>query len=70
MSEDKVTLRDVYDAVNRLEDKFSKRMDDVEEDVDGLKNNQNRAFGVLAVMSLFFSAIAGWVWNKLTGQGA
>lgn len=65
---DDVTLRDIYEAVNRLEDKFDKRLKDVEEDIDKLESFQNKALGVAAVLSSFISLIATFIWNKLTNN--
>lgn len=63
-----VHLKDVYDVVNRIEDKLDRRISNLENDVEVLKENQSRALGILAVLSLFFSAVAGWVWNKVVGS--
>jgi len=66
MTKETVTLRDVYDAVNRLEDKFSKRLDDVEDDVENLKSFQNKSLGILSILSLFVGSISSYIWSKLT----
>ena len=66
MAKDNVTLRDVYDAVNRIEDKLTKRIDSVEEDVDELQSFQNRILGIATVLSVFISGAATFVWEKIT----
>ena len=66
MAKDNVTLRDVYDAVNRIEDKLTKRIDIVEEDVDELQSFQNRILGIATVLSVFISGAATFVWEKIT----
>jgi len=66
MNEDKVTLRDIYDAVNRIEDKLTKRIDGIEEDVDELQSFQNRVLGISMALSVFISGAATFVWNKIT----
>lgn len=66
---DSVSMRDIYEAVQRLEDKMGQRIDKVEADVDGLKGFQNKALGILSVFSVFVSAIASFIWNKITGEG-
>lgn len=63
-----VTLKDVYDAVNRLEDKFEKRIKPIETDVNELQKFQNRAMGVLTVFSTFIGLIATFVWNRIIGS--
>ena len=65
-SNDNVTLRDVYDAVNRIEDKLTKRIDNVEEDVNELQSFQNRILGIATVLSVFISGAATFVWQKIT----
>lgn len=66
-SQSNVTLRDIYEVVERLENKMDQRIKELENDVEQIKDNQNKALGVVAVLSLFFSAAATWMWNKLTG---
>lgn len=67
MSQDRVTLRDIQSAINRLEDKLGKRLDKMETDVDTLKANQNKSLGVLGVIMIFSSAASTYIWNRLTG---
>jgi len=68
MSNDTVSMRDIYDAVQRLEDKMGQRIEKVEADVDSLKGFQNKALGILSVISLFASAIASFIWDKISGK--
>lgn len=68
MSSEKITLRDIYDVVNRLEDKVDKRITNVEDDIKELKSFQSRAMGVASVMAAFVSLIATFIWNRITGQ--
>lgn len=69
MAEDKVTLRDVYSAINRLEDnlkkEFNERLTVVEHDIDQIKAFQNRFLGVVSVVSIFVSAIATFIWDRM-----
>lgn len=67
-AEERVTLRDIYDVVNRLEDKFDGRLKAVEQDVEDIKTCQNRAIGIASVLASFVSLIATFIWNKLTNQ--
>lgn len=61
----RVTLRDIYDALNRVEDKYDRRFDAIEKDIDELQKFQNKAIGVLGLASAFVSLIATYIWNKL-----
>jgi hypothetical protein len=66
-SRDTVSLRDIYEAVERVEEKMTKRIEKVETDVNVLQGFQNRALGVVGVVSLFASAIASFIWEKIVG---
>ena len=68
-SRDSVSLRDIYEAVERVEDKMTKRIEKVESDVNVLQGFQNRALRVVGVISLFASAIASFIWDKIIGGG-
>jgi len=65
---DNVSLRDIYEAVERVEEKMSKRIEKVECDVNDLQAFQNKALGLLSVVSLFASAIASFIWDKISGK--
>lgn len=67
-SRDDVSLRDIYDAVGSLEEKMGKRIEKVETNVANLQGFQNKSLGVISVLSLFFSAIASFIWTKITGE--
>lgn len=68
MSEEKVTLRDIYAAVNRLEDKFDRRIVVLEKDVNELQKFQNKALGIVSVLAVFTSLVANAIWQSITGQ--
>jgi len=65
---DNVSLRDIYEAVERVEEKMSKKIEKVECDVEVLQAFQNKALGILSVVSLFASAIASFIWDKISGK--
>lgn len=67
MTEDRVTLRDIYTAVNRIEDKFDKRIEDIEKNVDTLKAFQNKAMATLSVFSSLVGLGSSYFWKKITG---
>ena len=66
MTEDRVSMRDILSAVNRLEDKIDKRVSNIESDVDDLKANSNRAIGVIGIISTFISITGSYFWTKIT----
>lgn len=63
-----VTLRDIYDAVSRLEDKMMVKIDRNETRIESLENNQSKAFGVIGFFALFISAGASYLWDKILGN--
>jgi hypothetical protein len=65
---DKVSLRDVYNAVNSLEEKIGKRLDKIENRVDVLEDFKGRAIGMLSIFAIFSGAVSTWIWSKLTGK--
>ncbi len=68
MAEERVTLRDVYDAINRVESKYDRRLERIEQDIDQIKSFQNKAYGVVGMLSMFVSAAASYVWNKVVNN--
>ncbi len=68
MNEDRVTLRDIYGALNRIEDKLEKRIEDLEAEVGVLKAFQNKALGILSIISVFVGLASTYIWNKVTNQ--
>ena len=65
MTRDAITLKDVYQIVERLEDKIDKRLSDMEARQERLEGFNNKALGVLSVVSIFINLAANWVWNKV-----
>lgn len=75
MSSGSVTLRDVYEIMQRVEDKVDKKIAELEDKIekqslkiDRLEAFNNRTLGVLAVGSAFVSLIATFIWNKIVGH--
>ena len=54
--------------VNRLEDKFDKRILNIEKDIDDLKRFQNKALGVVSILAMFTSLVVNYIWQSITGQ--
>jgi hypothetical protein len=62
---DKVTLRDVYQAIGSLEQKLDKRFERVESKVEILEDFRSKLIGVSLIIGAFAGTIASWVWAKI-----
>jgi hypothetical protein len=60
MTNSKVSLKDIYDVVNRLEDKMDKRLCDVETRVNVLEDFKGKMAGMTAIISTIFGALVSW----------
>lgn len=61
-----VTLNDIYQVVNRLEDKMDDRLKEVEGRVNILEDFRGKALGIMAVVMFVLSGIFTWVWERIT----
>lgn len=61
-----ITLKDIYEVVNRLEDKVDKRLGTVEVRVDKLEDVQAKIIGGVSIVGLFVGGAVTWVWEKIT----
>lgn len=68
MSTEQVSLRDIYQAVNRIEDKFDKRLDEMDKEIANVKSFQNKTLGVLTAVSIFIGGLSSFVWDKILGK--
>lgn len=66
--EDKVTLRDLMNAINRVDEKMDRKFEGLESRVRVMENFRSSAMGVIAVASAFFSVAATYIWNKVIGN--
>jgi uncharacterized membrane protein len=64
----KVSLKDIYEVVNRLEDKMDKRLCDVEDRVDILEDFKGKVLGIAVVISIAAGTISTWIWKKIIGE--
>ena len=62
----KVTLKDIYEVVNRLEEKMDKRMCHAEERIDILEDFKSRILGIATIVSVISGAVFSWLWERLT----
>jgi hypothetical protein len=64
-----ITLKDIYDICDRLEQKMDRRMCTVEKKIDVLESFRDNLLGKIAVITIFISAVftlsIAWVKDKL-----
>lgn len=65
MTSDRVTLRDVYQAISSLEAKIDEKIAKNSERIDKLETFRDRWLGGMAVISLFGGAVSSWLWEKI-----
>ena len=68
MTNSKVTLRDIYTVVNRLEDKVDRKYENIDERVNTLESFKDNLLGKITlfagIISLSFTIIFQWVKEK------
>ena len=60
-----VNLRDIYDIVERLENKVDKRIVVAENKIDKLESFNNKAIGVWLAITTIMSIASSWIVQKL-----
>lgn len=60
-----VNLRDIYDIVERLENKIDKRIIVAETKIDKLESFNNKAIGVWLTITAFISIASSWIVQKI-----
>ena len=68
MANERVTLRDVYEIVERLELKVDSKIGKIDARVDVIENFQSRALGILSFLTFLISMSAGAIWNTILGR--
>ncbi len=63
MTTNKVTLSDIYEVVNRLEDKMDKRMSDLENRVNVLESFRDNLIGKIAAFSAIVAVSITMLWD-------
>lgn len=61
-----ITLNDIYQVVNRLEDKMDERLKLVENRVDTLEDFKGKSLGIMSAIMFVVSGIFTWIWERLT----
>lgn len=63
MVKNSVSLRDVYDAVNNLEEKIDRKFEKFEDRVQNLESFRDRTFGFIAGVGGLFGTISSLIVN-------
>ena len=61
-----VNLRDIYDIVERLENKLDVRLKEVEKRTDNLENFNSKMTGVWLGITSLISLLGSWIWTKIS----
>ena len=68
MTKNEITLKDIYEVVNRLEERMDKRMCEVEERVNILEDFKAKILGMAAIIAAFVGGFSAWLWKRITGE--
>lgn len=68
MAGDSVSLRDIYEAVNSLEQKMTKSLDKIDERVNKLESFRDKTLGMVAILTSFISLAINFIWEKVVGK--
>jgi len=60
-----VSLKDIYEIVERLENKMDGRLKESEKRIDALENFQSRIIGIWLGITAVISILGSWVGQKL-----
>lgn len=60
-----ITLSDIYQVCNRLEDKMEKRFGELEDRIAAQESFRNKAIGIIGVVGTFSSVVTTWIWNRI-----
>lgn len=63
MTKETVTLRDVYEAINKLEDRMAHRIEKIETDVDQNTTFRNQLIGKMTVIFAIIGVGVNWAWD-------
>lgn len=68
MSKNTVTMKDLWDAISRLEDKIDERFEPIEHRIYNIESYQNKMLGIVSVFAAFVSVAAAYIWNKIVSN--
>lgn len=60
------TLKDIYDVMNRLEDKLDKRVKCVEDDIEVIKDWKSNLMGKISIIGAIVGGLMGIVTSIIT----
>lgn len=64
-TQENITLRDIYDIVDRLETKMDARLGKLEGRMDSVETWRDRALGTLSVFTAFIGLASSWLWTRI-----
>jgi hypothetical protein len=59
--------REILNITNRIEDKIDDQLKDYNTRITALEKFQNKALGVLVIVSAVFSLLLNYLWERLIG---
>jgi len=65
---EKISQKDIYDAITDLRREILVEIKDVKRRVDVLEEFKGYVTGIGAVITIFIGGFATWVWSKVTGR--
>ena len=65
---DRVSLRDIYEAVGKLEDKIDRKIEGIQTEVNGLQSFRDRWLGYVSAISFIITLTFSLIWKKITGE--
>lgn len=68
MAKDTVTNRDLYDRLDRFEDRFMARLDKQDIRIDKVESFQDRIIGISFVFTSFVGLVSTYIWRKVVGD--
>jgi hypothetical protein len=68
MANNKISLKDIYEIVNRLEDKMDRRLLILENRVDILEEFKGKVLGIAGFIGALAGSVISVIWNSITGK--
>ena len=68
MTKNDITLRDIYEVVEKYNERLDKRMADLETRVNCLEDFRARILGMAAVIAAFAGSVTAWIWKRVTNE--
>jgi phage-related minor tail protein len=59
--------REILNITNRIEDKIDDQLKDYNTRITALEKFQNKALGVLVIVSAVFSILLNYLWERILG---